>query len=161
MGARGPAPTPTAILAARGSWRAAARKGEPKPKVGTPVCPRWLSDEARKIWRRLVPLLVPSGVLTVVDGGALARYCDTWVRWHKAAAALDKYGDVLVRRDESGAIRSVEALPYVAIYRNLSDMLSRYESQFGLTPAARARLAVEKSEQTQDDILDGPMRLVG
>ena len=154
MGARGPAPTPTAILAARGSWRAAARKGEPKPKIGTPVCPRWLSDEARKIWRRLVPLLVPSGVLTVVDGGALARYCDTWVRWHKATEALDKDGDVLVRRDGS-----MEASPYVAIYRNLSDMLSRHESQFGLTPAARARLVVEKAEQTQDDILDGPLRL--
>ena len=39
MGIRGPAPTPTPILALHGSWRAKTRAGEPRPPQGKPQRP--------------------------------------------------------------------------------------------------------------------------
>ncbi len=63
MGARGPAPTPTKILEARGSWRAKARAGELTFPVERPECPAWLSTEARAEWDRVVERLEGAGVL--------------------------------------------------------------------------------------------------
>ncbi len=58
MGSRGPAPTPTETLKARGSWRAKIRDGEPEFKNGKPSCPKFLPAEARAEWRRQVKALV-------------------------------------------------------------------------------------------------------
>jgi phage terminase small subunit len=64
MGLRGPQPTPTAILRARGSWLVNHRKDEPQPEKGGPPCPRWLNKDARKIWKALIPQL-PDELLLV------------------------------------------------------------------------------------------------
>lgn len=59
MGKRGPAPTPTVTLQARGSWRAKSRAASESsaPRPGRPTCPSWLSDEARHCWARIVVAL--------------------------------------------------------------------------------------------------------
>src|SRR3990167_11235512 len=85
VGKRGPAPTPTATLKQRGSWRANERKNEPQPERRIPDCPDWLAPEAAEVWNQMAVLLDAMGVLTVADGNALARYCVLWVRWKRAA----------------------------------------------------------------------------
>ena len=53
MGARGPAPTPRDLLPF-GSWRRGARSDEVQFPPGPPSCPKALTGEARKEWRRVV-----------------------------------------------------------------------------------------------------------
>lgn len=73
-------------------------------------------------------------VLTKADGNALARYCKLWSRWRAAEKFLDKHGTTY---DGDGGLRSY---PQVRESSMLVGHLARLEQQFGLTPAARARL---------------------
>lgn len=143
MGRRGPTPTPTEVLKQRGSRRAAARTGEPKPEAKTPRCPTWLSKEAKAVWKQVAKQLAELGVLTEIDGNALARYCSLWVRWRRATAHLEANGETYPLLDEKGNVRCLQQYPEVAIVNKLSVLLLRLEQEYGLTPAARTRIRVD------------------
>ena len=119
----GPKKTPTKILKNRGSWRAGLRGGEPVPDPSMPVKPVWVKDKAATIWKRAVKLLGDMGVLTSIDGFALGMYCvylDLWVT-------------------EMGS--KIRSEPDMERYAN---QIHKGERAFGLTPADRAGLVVEK-----------------
>ena len=92
MGRRGPTPTPTEVLKLRGSTLVTKHRErtEAKGPAGKPRCPEWLDADAKAMWRKLVPQLATMGVLTLVDGNALARYCRLWSRWRKAEAFIEQ-----------------------------------------------------------------------
>ncbi len=142
MGRRGPPPTPLAVLKMRGSTLVSRRREATQVQVppGVPRCPTWLDDQAQVAWRQLVPLLTGMGVLTRLDAQALARYCRLWSRWRKVEAFIEERGEMYPLKDESGHIKCFQQWPQVAIAAKLSQQLTRLEQEFGLTPAARARL---------------------
>lgn len=78
MGKRGPKPTPTKVLEARGSWRARGRQGEPKPALALTdqPAPGWISKQAKPHWQEISRMLVDTGILTAADRPALALLCD-------------------------------------------------------------------------------------
>jgi P27 family predicted phage terminase small subunit len=124
---------------------------EPQPKVGTPHCPEWLTDESKKVWKRLVSQLRAMKVLTLADADAIAMYSHTYVRWRDAEDFVSKHGFAYPLRDEKGQVRCFQQFPQVAIARNLLLVLKSYQAEFGLTPAARSRIAVPGSEQPAGD----------
>jgi len=143
MGRRGPKPKPTALKLIQGNPGKRAINGfEPKPSLVMPVCPKWLDDEAKNCWRRLAPKLKNMGVLTQIDGDALANYCDAWSRWKRATEFLQKNGDVYTLKDDAGQPKCVAQWPQVAIARNMVLVLNRYQQEFGLTPASRSRISL-------------------
>jgi P27 family predicted phage terminase small subunit len=144
MGRRGPAPTPTEILKLRGSPLAKkrAKQGESKGPSGRPRCPNWLDAEAKAMWRRLVPQLELMGVLTRIDGNALARYCRLWSRWRKAEEFIDQHGEMYPLKDEKGQTKYFQQWPQVAIANKLAQQLTRLEQEFGMTPSSRTRIQV-------------------
>lgn len=152
MGLRGPTPTPTEILKRRGSREVAKRDREPRPEKGAPRCPAWLDKEAKAVWRQLVPQLEALGVVTKIDGNALARYCRLFVRWKQCDAFVRKYGESYIVKDEEGKqIKTCQQFPEVGIINRLGVQLLRLEQEFGLTPAARTRIqvTVEPPKQTE------------
>ena len=146
MGKRGPAKTPTAVLKIRDSWRAKTRDGEPEPSPGLPECPAWLRDKAKLAWGQLVPLLDDMGVLFRVDEKALARYCELWARWLEASQWIQANGEVWEKKDEEGNLTYAQQYPQVGIVNKLGEQLARLESQFGMTPSARAGLTVDNDK---------------
>jgi P27 family predicted phage terminase small subunit len=120
MGRRGPAPTPTAILRLRGSPLAKRNRHEPKGPPGKPRCPEWLDDDAKAAWRHLIPQLDLMGVLTRIDGNALARYCRLWSRWRKAEAFIDKNGEMYPLKDDHGKVKCFQQFPQVSIAAKLA-----------------------------------------
>jgi P27 family predicted phage terminase small subunit len=150
MGRRGPAPTPTAILKLRGSPLATKRRNlrEPKGPPGRPRCPDWLDEDAKAAWRHLIPQLDSMGVLTRIDGNALARYCRLWSRWRKAEAFLDKNGEMYPLKDEAGKVKCFQPFPQVSIANKLAQQLTRLEQEFGMTPSARTRIQLNKPMST-------------
>lgn len=150
MGRRGPAPTPTAVLKARGSWRGNINKSEPKPPPGAPTKPDWLTKPASAAWDQLLAQLAPLGLATVIDGNALARYCDALVRWKQAAAALDEMGQTYCTEQGMELPR-----PEVGIYQKLAVLLGKIEAEFGLTPASRSRIQVKLTDEGEAK-RDGP-----
>lgn len=145
MGQRGPAPTPTEILRARGSWRADANPDEPQPEQGAPECPPGMSEAAQKVWQSVVSLIA-AGVLTKDGVQTLARYCHGVVRWWKLAAWLEENEDTYEVKDACLNTRHVRH-PNVVTYATLGKDLLRMEQEFGLTPAARTRVAAVKTEK--------------
>ncbi len=161
VGRRGPAPTPTKILETRGSWRAKIRSGEPRPEMGKPRCPKRLTKEQRAIWVRVCKLLDDMGILTIVDGQQLERYCVYYCRWRACEKFIDTNGMSYALKaddptffigklpDGTSIVRFLE-YPQVKESHRLDVALKQIESQFGLTPAARARLTVGSGEETGD-----------
>lgn len=126
---RGPPPTPTPVLKARGSKRAKARAGEVEYAPGVAPPPGWLSAEAAAEWARVAPELERAGVLQVVDWAVFAAYCEAWSEF----VALTKLA------------KAVEAAEAVASgvagqRRKAAAELSRLAQQFGFTPASRPRV---------------------
>ncbi|TXH56410.1 MAG: P27 family phage terminase small subunit [Desulfurellales bacterium] len=142
MGTRGPAKTPTAILRLRGSELASHREGEPEPQHGLPVTPDGLPDEAVSVWERTCEVLSDMRVLTVADGAQLERYARMLVLWRKVQQVLDSFATA---EDLAAAWDSDRKRPIIrnalAESRNLDTHLKQIEGNYGLTPAARARIA--------------------
>ena len=155
MGRRGPPPTPTATLAKRGSWRAKTRAAEPSAPSEPPDPPAWLTKPELPIWRDVLAKLSEIGTLSRVDAATIARYVRALLRWRRnsdALLALDKegnpLGEVFAIRDDAGKLKYLQQSPHVAIVNNLEAQLLRIEQQFGLTPSARASLAITVQKAT-------------
>ena len=150
MGKRGPKPTPSKILKLRGSWRGEANKNEPEPEAGRPERPEGLLDEANAGWDQLVEMLDGIGLLTAIDGRALARYCQYWARWWECENFISKYGMTYPIKDKQGAVLGMAEFPQVKRSQALSQTLSKLEAEFGLTPSARTRITVEKQGEQEN-----------
>jgi P27 family predicted phage terminase small subunit len=158
MGTRGPAPTPTPILAIRGSWRAKTRLGEPKPPRGKPTCPKSFTAEQRKVWKKLCAVLDAMNVLTHADGHQLERYCTYLVRWRDCEAFLARHGiSYPIKSDDptyyvarvpntKTAVVGFAEHPQLRESHRLDAALKQIEAQFGLTPAARSRLHADQPQ---------------
>jgi len=94
MGARGPKPLPSNVLALRGSWRAKAQnnEGRVEPEIEIPGCPKHLLPEAKKEWRRIGPELHKLGLISRLDRTALGMYCQAYAHlvWHEQMLERDK-----------------------------------------------------------------------
>lgn len=143
----GPRPTPTYLKLLRGNpGKQALPKNEPQPprEAEVPEPPPFLVGFASDEWWRVAPALHVMGLLTRVDIVPLAAYCDAYARWRLALETLARIGEkdtvtsgLIVR----GSYGSAMPNPLVAIARKAASDMVRYASEFGFTPAARARIA--------------------
>jgi len=146
----GPPPKPTAQLRLTGSWRGKKRKGEPVLEISVPDPPEWLPLDAKAAWEELAVVLAPMRVVSPADAISLAQLAEYLGKWKKATIALEKYGEVIPTRDETGKVTGFRRSPYIAIQIEYGLMLRRLMSEFGLTPSARARLSEPNGkEQTE------------
>jgi P27 family predicted phage terminase small subunit len=153
MGMRGPAPKPTVVKVLRGNpGKRALPKGEPRPATGdrVPSAPRWLSEEARAEWRRLAPRLHAVGLLTEVDGLALAMLCEAFAQYMAAKTVVDGEGLLLV--SEKG---NSYQHPAAGLMTQARGELMKWAREFGMTPSARTRIVVdtESAEPSLADLL--------
>lgn len=151
MGARGPAPKPTHLKVLEGNpGKRPLNKNEPKPKPVAPKCPTWLDKEAKREWKRVAPELEKLGLLTIVDGTALAAYCQAYSRWAAAEKVLTTEG--MTYETETGYIRQ---RPEVGIVQKYLNLIRGFCAEFGLTPSARSRMTLPGENEDEDDgILD-------
>jgi len=123
MAGRPPKPTALKILTGNPGHRPLP-KNEPMPERGA-APPAWMPLKARKEWDRLAPVLDRLGVLTEVDGEALAELC----------AARAKFQEVV---REEGRVPT-------ELWRAIQAM----EARFGLTPSDRARVSAEPKDKSK------------
>lgn len=139
MGKRGPAPTPTAILSARGSWRAGERAGEPQLPPGEPECPATLEGEAREIWHQAVAVLLKMRVLTEADLSTLEPYARFYAEYREMQRRCDK-----MLKKVKGEFPNY---PQVFALRNSAfDRMTKEAAKLGFSPADRARLKAQAPE---------------
>lgn len=117
---------------------------EPQPPTEMPDCPDWLDATAREEWAKMAPRLVEMGLLSALDGAALAAYCQAYADHQHAAKRLQKFGRVY--QTSTGNYRP---RPEVAMQRDAATRMKAFLVEFGLTPASRARVVA--SEQPKSD----------
>jgi len=146
MGARGPAAQPTKLRLLRGNpGKRPVNEAEPQPRAVAPEPPAFLKREALEQWRYIAPELERLGLLTIVDGAALAAYCQAYQRWIQAERNVNKNGLVL-----GGGTRYAQPNPAVGIAQKSMQLLRAFAAEFGLTPASRSRISVSKKPEAED-----------
>lgn len=76
------------------------------------------------------------GLLTEIDGAALALYCQAWARWVEAEAQLLKFGTV-IKSPNGFPIQS----PYLPIANKAMEQMTKLLVEFGMSPSSRSRVA--------------------
>lgn len=115
------------------------------------VCPRGLTQEARKVWEEVAPAVLD---LQTCDRAQLADYCTLVARLHYLERKIMKEG-YLVNAYSSSKNPVKKKNPLLQIAREYRSAMQRWASEFGLTPVSRQRLGLEPAMPEDDDVLDG------
>lgn len=110
--------------------------------VGFPPPPNWLSDEAKKEWRRMRPFLEDRKHLTDIDLANLENYCVAQGRVRECEAMLVGVESV----DQRAKLWRMQ--------KQAMDAARQLGAELGLTPMARSRQMVMKFEGDDDDPLN-------
>lgn len=147
MAGRGPAPKPTPLKILEGNpGHQKLNRSEPRPRPVAPKCPSWLSKEAKREWRRIAPALERLGLLTEIDGAALAGYVQSYSTWKVATEAILENG--LTYESANGNVRQ---RPEVVIASKALAEVRQFCQEFGLTPSARARMQLYEAGGDYDE----------
>lgn len=123
-------------------------KNKPKP------CPKWLSDAAKKEWRRIAKIFAEEEKeFTDKDLKALEAYCTNYAKWQKCEQIIDEKGCSM----EVGDNGYEQQRPEVSIANKAQTEMRAWAKELGLTPAARQRMKAESAqgESGIDAELDG------
>jgi P27 family predicted phage terminase small subunit len=135
---RGRKPLPSNVVRLRGNpGKRRLNDAEPRPVSKAPECPACLGDEARKEWQRLSKELAELGLLTGLDRGMLAAYCQAHALWVEAVASIGRYG-TMIKSPNGYPMQS----PYVAVANKQVDIMVRIAAELGMTPSSRTRIRV-------------------
>lgn len=115
-------------------------------------------------WKFIVPMLSRLGVLTEIDGKALAAYCEYFAQWRQALDEVRERGITL----EEPIVKFTEGEPEiigtkykrnpaVTIANDAAKIMKSFLVEFGLTPSSRARLRIEPKPDS-DDPMDAYLR---
>ena len=103
--------------------------------------PKWLTREAKRIWRRVYRAAVMNGLYAEVDDELLARYCLLTEQLHEVARALKEATDEAERVKLRGQLLK------------LTDGLRKLDTHLGFSPAARAKIP---QRQREHGVIDDP-----
>lgn len=144
-------PIPTSVKIAEGNRGKRKLTGDDfQPEAAEPERQKGLSFAARREWAFMVPYLLDRGVLTVVDGKALAAYCETYAQAEKALKMLNEQGAVVLIGGRS------KTNPWFKVYKDTIAVMKSYLTEFGLTPASRARIKLPS--KPKDDPLEAMLK---
>lgn len=138
-------------------------KTNPAPADGVPEPPEKLIGGASAEWQRMVDRMVALRTISKVDDAALYQYVQLFAETEALVDArehttglIDKLEgrfDALEDSDVADAIRNIVNLKkleagYNVQIRQGRMALRQYLVEFGMTPAARSRVAVTQAEDT-------------
>lgn len=141
-------PTELKLMAGNPGGHASTRlnPNEPKPETGAPEPLVWLTPEGLDHYRALTDKLLKVRVLTVNDGPALSGLAQSIADYEQATRELALSGKV-IKGDKGQSIRS----PWTVIQKQAFDQMQRGFTDFGLTPAARARIVAAPKGDDKDE----------
>lgn len=163
---RGRKPKPRHLKVLDGNPGKRALKPEPRPTPKVPSVPTWMSKEAKAEWKRIVPELDKVGLLTLVDRGALAVYCEAWSTFQAASADVNKNGLTIEverqRFSRNGDLLSTDTIlvrnPAIQTAKDSTGIIKAFATEFGLTPFSRSRLTAPEPDEDELEAILNPKR---
>jgi P27 family predicted phage terminase small subunit len=143
----GPKPIPTHLKLLRGNpGHQRLNKDEPQPAIPpeVPEPPSFLLPAAQDEWWRISGELHVLGLLSNLDIQVLAAYCQAYARWRQAEEALAVFAakdpathGILIKAADGNA----RINPLLKAANAAAEDMVKFASEFGMSPAARARVA--------------------
>ena len=144
---KGPPPLPTHLKVISGNrGKRPINKAEPRPEARIPSPPDELSKEALQEWKRIAPLLLAAGMITVIDRAALAAYCQSYGRWAQAERGLAA-GELVMKTARGNLVYN----PLVRIANKAMADMVRFAAEFGMTPSGRSQVKVNDAQADPAD----------
>jgi P27 family predicted phage terminase small subunit len=109
--------------------------------------PPWLSEDARREWDRVMPILSERRILTVADLGSLENYCIAIGTVRETERHLQQHGHVI---DVEGLFKRN---PSVGIQSTSIQQARLLAAELGLTPVSRSRPTIREDDDA-DSLLD-------
>ncbi|VTZ90392.1 phage terminase small subunit P27 family [Limosilactobacillus mucosae] len=103
--------------------------------------PFGISAGAEKEFKRIVKLFKPTQLFNEADVAELAMYCDLLMEYKACNTRLKKHG-----REKDG-----KPSPDIRLKMQLSQQIDRLARNLGLTPTARASMAINAKDEEVDD----------
>jgi P27 family predicted phage terminase small subunit len=133
---------------------ASSRDSEILP--GKPRCPKHLSPDARREFRRVLRLLMTRGYLSEGDSTILAVYARCYERWLQAEAHVDAHGmmmpvPVFNRNGEQTGTREKINPNYIAAADRRKELVTLSKT-LGITPVDKDRPKLPK--QPEKEVVD-------
>jgi|SRR5580700_7329772 P27 family predicted phage terminase small subunit len=122
--------------------------------AGRPKQPDHLCADAKKEWRRIIPLLEQRGTLSKADSAVLAVYCETHARWLQAKSEVTEHGlmiAVTVLDSAGEQVTTRKPNPALKIAETCERSLRSFLREFGCTPQSRERVKPTKKEEKEDE----------
>ncbi|CCF06371.1 phage terminase small subunit P27 family [Bacillus velezensis] len=102
--------------------------------------PKFLNDVANKEFKRIVKVLKNVRVLTEADIGLLATYCMAYSKVIEIEEILEREG-LMVGEQEH---------PLIKRQKNYVDQMRTIGTDFGLSPIARSKLAITRTQEKRE-----------
>jgi P27 family predicted phage terminase small subunit len=130
-----------------GKYRDRSKTTESQLPADLPKMPNYLSTDARKEWRRLLPLLMERGSLTAGDAQGLALHCETFARWVTCQKQINEEGlmqTVTVLDKHGEKVTRTKPHPCLKIAQDCERSLRVSLASMGLTPQSREKIIPAK-----------------
>ena len=118
--------------------------GDNLPKRIPP--PEYLNPPGRKKWNELVRLLREQGILEKTDLGSLEACCVAYDEMVACQLAINEKGGIVAYTNG----KSSQQVPLISVKNKAMDNYKKYMTEFGLSPASRAKLGIEKKPEKSD-----------
>lgn len=123
-------------------------ESEPMPNRKIPDPPEHLNDIAKEEHKRMSGVLYNLGLLTEIDGTALAAYCEAYSVWVEACTVRNELGaDWMTETTSNG---NTIQRPLVGIINQARKAMKDFLVEFGMTPASRSKVSAKKSEDKKN-----------
>ncbi|APU92753.1 terminase small subunit [Proteus phage vB_PvuS_Pm34] len=138
----GPPKTPSHLQLVRGNpSKRPINKKEPKPPKGVPPTPKHFTKQGKYWFKRMGEELNALGVMSTLDAKALEMLVEAYVEYRQHCETLDEEGytyDVM----SSMGDKLKKAHPAVAMKSDAWKRIRAMLSEFGMTPASRAKVTM-------------------
>ena len=155
VGGKGRPAKPTSLKLVEGTRADRVNHDEPHPSEMEILPPGWLDEMALAEWNRLAPDLIRTGVLTGWDVQAFAEWCDAASTVAFAAERLAVEGHLVERPvfDRNGVETGTRIVTneWFQIQKAALEVTKSRAARFGLTPAERSGVAVDRGGVRGED----------
>jgi len=154
-------PKPTALKLVQGNpGKRAINKQEPDPDYLTDLtAPAWLDSAAAEVWNDIAPKLRAAKVLTEVDVQLLSMGCVSVAQYRAAVrrAGNDLVKSKMTENEDGEPIETGEQVnPWFIVQSMSFKQAMAVFAQFGMSPSARTRIAIQPQGDLFNDQTKGP-----
>ena len=147
---RGPPPKLYSVKKRAGNPGRRPLNAGPAYELKRPNCPPDFPDEARKIFRRLSPVLYDQSLLTVATIPAFHALCLMGGLMYEAQEEIKAHGLLVSGRQGD------KPNPAIGIFHTSAAQFRHYLADFGLTPATLQRVPAKKMTRSLEDLVNRP-----